>query len=306
MNKSNLKKSKKITKSKSTHKPTRRSKKKSITHAGRRDLWKGSIAFGLVNIPVTLASAQEEEKIHFRLIDKADHSPIGYKQINKSTGKEVTRASIVKGYEYKKGQYVLMSDADFKKANVKATRSIEIQDFVELSEIDPMLFEKPYYVLPQAGGEKGYVLLREVLKRTKKAAVATIVIHTIQHLVAIQARADYLVLEILRYANEIVQIHEAHLLDAKVSGLHVSPREMTVAEQLVESMSSAWTPEKYHNTYREDLMKLVKAKIKKGATAEVEEIEPEADDETPSNVLDLTALLKKSLSKKGSRAAHGA
>lgn len=273
---------------------------------GRKGVWNGSIAFGLVNIPVVLESAQQDEKIHFRLIDKRDHSPIGYKQINKATGKEVTRDAIVKGYEYEKGQYILMSEADFKKANVKATGLIDIEDFVDVHDIDPMLFEKPYYVLPRKGGEKGYVLLREVLKRTNRAAIAKIVLHTVQHLVTIMARGEYLILEILRFANEIKEIRETKLLDPVVEKLKVSEREISVAEQLVEGMTGKWNPDKYHNTYREDLMKLIKAKVRKGGTTEVEEVDKTGVPDTATNVIDLTSLLKKSLNAAKGKKSRGA
>lgn len=296
-----------MTKKKTTRKKTTARRKPSARTAAsakehhhprgrRRGLWKGSLAFGLVNIPIYLESAEQEKKIHFHLIDKRDHAPVGYKQINKSTGHEITRASVVKGYEYEKGQYVLMGEADFKKANVKATSTIEIEDFVELQEINPMLFEKPYYVLPQKGGEKGYALLREVLERTQKAAVAKIVLHTVQHLVCLMVRGDYLILEILRFANEIIEQDEADFLEPQMRDVRISPKELAVAEQLVEGMTEKWKPEKYHNTYRDDLMKLIKAKIKRGATAEVEKIEPVEEAEDTSNVIDLTALLKRSLS----------
>lgn len=296
-----------MTKKKTTRKKTTARRKPSARTAAsakehhhprgrRRGLWKGSLAFGLVNIPIYLESAEQEKKIHFHLIDKRDHAPVGYKQINKSTGHEITRASVVKGYEYEKGQYVLMGEADFKKANVKATSTIEIEDFVELQEINPMLFEKPYYVLPQKGGEKGYALLREVLERTQKAAVAKIVLHTVQHLVCLMVRGDYLILEILRFANEIIEQDEADFMEPQMRDVRISPKELAVAEQLVEGMTEKWKPEKYHNTYRDDLMKLIKAKIKRGATAEVEKIEPVEEAEDTSNVIDLTALLKRSLS----------
>ena len=273
-------------------------------HFGRRrGMWKGSIAFGLVNIPIYLESATQEKKINFRLIDKSDHAPIGYKQYNKVTGKEITRSSIVKGYEYKKGEFVLMSEEDFKKANVKATDNIDIEDFVELTEIDPMLFEKPYYVVPQKGGEKGYILLREALQRTGKAAVAKIVLHTVQHLVCIMARGEYLILEILRFANEVIGANEAAFLESSVKTTHISEKEVLVAKQLIDGMTAKWNPEKYHNTYRDDLMKQINTKIKKGDTAVVEPAESKSED--LSNVVDLTALLRKSLeSKRKRKTAH--
>lgn len=274
--------------------PSRRSSAQ-VRPARRRGMWKGFIAFGLVNIPIYLESATQEKKIRFNLIDKHDHSPIGYKQINKLTGKEVSHASIVKGYQYEKGEYVLMNESDFKKANVKASNTVEIEDFVELAEIDPILFETPYYILPQKGGEKGYVLLRDVLERTGKAAVAKIVLHTVQHLVCIMPRGDYLILEILRFANEIIEIEEADFIDESIRKMHVSEREIAVAEKLVEGMTARWKPEKYHNTYHDDLMKQIEYKIKHGDTASIEKVERPVIGETTDNVIDLTALLKRSL-----------
>lgn len=283
------------------------SKNKKTQPSSRRGLWKGSISFGLVNIPIYLESATQEKKISFHLIDKTDHAPVGYKQINKATGKEINKSSVVKGYEYEKGEFVLMTEADFKKANIKATNNIEIEDFVDLSEIDPMLFEKPYYVLPQTGGEKGYVLLREALKRTDKAAIAKIVLHTVQHLVCIMAREDYLILEIMRFANEVIEINEARFIEDKVKKTHVSDKELSIAKQLVNGMTAKWNPQKYHNTYRDDLMKQINARIKHGKTTTVEPVES-IEPETTTNIIDLTALLKKSLSASGhkKKSAHGA
>ncbi len=267
-------------------------------HGGgrRRGLWKGSIAFGLVNIPIILESAKQEDKIHFRMLDKRDNSPVGYRQINKNTQEEINRSDIIKGYEYKKGEYVLMSDADFKHANPKATSTIDIEDFVDIAEVDPMLYDKPYYVVPQKGGEKGYVLLREVLERKQKAAVAKVILHTVQHLALLMAREDYIVLELLRFADEIKEVHEADFLEDSTKQTKVSDREISVASQLVEGMSSEWSPQKYRNTYRDDLMKLIKNKIKRGTTAAIEEVKlAETDSDSQTNVIDLTALLKKSL-----------
>ena len=270
----------------------------------RRGMWKGYIAFGLVNIPIYLESATQVKKIRFNLIDKHDHAPIGYKQFNKNTGKPVLRNSIVKGYEYEKGEYVLMGEGDFKKANVKATNTVEIEDFVELQEIDPMLFETPYYILPQKGGEKGYILLRDVLERTQKAAAAKIVLHTVQHLVCIIPRGNYLILEILRFADEIIEVHEARFFDDTFYNVKVTDREIDVAEKLVEGMTSKWKPERYHNTYHDDLMKQIQLKIKHGDTARVEKIETPETSETADNVIDLTALLRKSLNSTKRRSAR--
>lgn len=290
-------KTKKKTTKKRASKKT--SKKVPAYFGGRKGVWKGYLSFGLVNIPVVLETANEEEKIHFRMIDKRDHSPVGYKQINKKTGKPITRDQITKGYEYKKGKYVLFSDADFKKANIKATSTVDIEDFVELSEVDPMLFERPYYILPQKGGEKGYVLLRKALQKTGKAAVAKIVLHTVQRLVVIYPREKHLVLEILRFSNEVKEIHEVDPLPAAAANAKISDRELRGAEHLVESMTSPWKPDNYKNTYREDILKMVKSKVRRGKIAKVEDIEAShvVEDEgiSATNVIDLTALLEKSL-----------
>lgn len=264
-----------------------------------RGLWRGSIAFGLVNIPVTLESAQQEQKIRFHLLDKRDNGPIGYKQYNKKTGREIDRKNIIKAYECEKGQYVLLSDVDFEKANPKATRSIDIEDFISIDDIDPMLFDRPYYVVPQKGGEKSYALLREVLAKSGKAGIAKIVLHSLQHLAAIFVREDYIILELLRFADEVREISEVPRLEDKA---RISDRELDIAEQLVEGMTSKWDPSKYRDTYREDMMHLIEQKIKSGKTAEVDEVEPaESNEEEISNVIDLTALLKKSLEEGGKK-----
>ena len=291
-------KAKRSSAKKTTKSKTKARKKSDDSDKSPRGLWKGSIAFGLVNIPVQLASAEEKEHIHFRMLDKRDHAPIGYKQYNKLTGKEITRDQIVKGFEFKKGEYAIMTDADFKKANPKATRTIEIEDFVLLDEVDFQLFEKSYYIVPQKGGEKGYALLRSVLEKSEKVAIAKIVLHTVQRLAAVIAREDYLILELLRFADEIKTIDEVDLLSEEARSTRISDREVQIATQLVDDMTSKWQPEKYKNTYREDLMRLVKAKVRKGATAEQVEIEEPAGDEPATNVVDLTALLQKSLRKR--------
>ncbi|MGZ3695656.1 MAG: non-homologous end joining protein Ku [Bdellovibrionota bacterium] len=284
-------------------KTTAKKTKKTAKHSNPRGLWKGSIAFGLVNIPIILESAVQEERLHFHLVDKKDHAPIGYRQINKKTGREIKRSNIIKGYEYEKGKYVLLSDADFEKANVKATRMIEIEDFVELEKVDPMLFERPYYVIPQKGGEKGYVLLRETLKRSKKAGIAKLVLHTVQRLVALVAKEDYITLEILRFANEVKELHEVDYLDPSIKKMKVSEREVAVAEQLVHGMSSDWNPDKYHNTYQDDLKRLIQKKIKGGQSTTIEKEDTVVEDiADTSNVVDLTALLKRSLS--AAKGAH--
>jgi DNA end-binding protein Ku len=272
-------------------------KKKAFNY--KRAFWKGSLSFGLVNIPVALITAEEKKGLHFHMLDKRDNSPIGYRTYNKRTGKEVRRREIVKAFEYEKGSFVVVTDSDFERANVKATRQVEIEDFVDLAEVDPMLFDRPYYVVPQKGAEKGYALLRDVLRDSQKAAIAKIVMHKNQKLAAISAKGDYLVLETLRFADEVIEVKEANFLDPKVAEVKTSARDLKIAERLVEEMTSPWKPEKYHDTYREDLMRLIQKKAKKGGAIEVEEVETPAT--SSAEVVDLTSLLERSLKKRRKR-----
>ena len=260
-----------------------------------RGIWSGAISFGLLNIPVSVMSAKEEERLSFKMLDKRNHSPIGYKQYNKATGKEVDRKNIEKAYEYKKNQFVLITEEDFLKANPKATRTIDIEDFVSLDEVDILLFEKPYYLIPGKNGEKGYVLLRKILEETKKVAVAKFVLRSKQHLVAVMARGDYLILEMLRFSHEVQEIHEAEFLDDfHLEKIKVSPKEMKAAKTLVDEMTAKWKPDQYKDTYQDELLKYIKKKIKAGDVADVEE--PEKDiKETNTNVIDLMPFLQKSL-----------
>lgn len=271
-----------------------------------RGIWSGAISFGLLNIPVSVMTAKEEERISFRMLDKRDNSPIGYKQYSKSTGKEIDRKNIIKAYEYEKNQFVAITDEDLKKANPKATQTIDIEDFVNLKDVDFLLYEKPYYLVPGKNGEKGYVLLRNILEETKKAAVAKFILRNRQHLVAIIPREDYLILEVLRFAHEVTEIKQAKYLDDyDLSHVRVSPREMKAAKALVDEMTEKWKPDKYKDTYQDELIKYIERKIKSGATREAAEYE-ETPRSTNTNQADLMALLQKSLGqgKPKSKTSH--
>lgn len=258
-----------------------------------RGIWTGAISFGLINIPVQIMSAKEQESLHFRMLDSRDNSPIGYKQINKSTGKEVDRKYIVKGYELEPNQFVIMDEEDFEAANPKQTKTIDIEDFVMTEDLDPLMFEKPYYLVPAKNGEKGYVLLRKVLQRTKKAAVARFVLRKKQHLVAIMARGDYLILEQLRYAHEVREVDQAKFLeDVDLEKVRISEKEIKMAESLVDGMTGDWDPEKYKDTYNEDLLKRIEAKAKTGELQAAPEVDIKP---TNTNLVDLMPLLEKSL-----------
>ena len=265
-----------------------------------RGIWSGAISFGLLNIPVAVMSAKEEERLSFKMLDVKNNSPIGYKQYNKATGKEVDKKNIEKAYEYKKNQFVIITDEDFLKANPKATRTIDIEDFVSLDEVDILLFEKPYYLVPGKNGEKGYVLLKKILEETNKVAIAKFVLRSKQHLVAVIARGDYLILEMLRYSHEVQEVHEAEFLDDfDLKKIKISPKEMKAAKTLVDEMTAKWKPDQYKDTYQDELLKYIKKKIKSGDVEDAAEDEEEVE-EVDTNVIDLMPFLQKSL-KAGSK-----
>jgi DNA end-binding protein Ku len=261
-------------------------------------IWTGSISFGLVTIPVALRSATQEHDLKFSMLDKHDLAPIGYKHINKKSGKEVVWADIVKGYEYADDKYVVLKPEDFEKANVKASKIIEIEDFVELSEIDPVYLETPYYVVPQAAGAKAYKLLLAALKNTQKVGIGRVVLHTKYRLVAVLPMDDLLVLEILRFPHEIRSDKDLDL-PAGAKGAKGNDKELAMAEQLIDGLTSKWNPSKYKDTYHDDLLRLIKNKIKRGATAEIEPYnEPDEEPSTgKGKVIDLMPLLRASLER---------
>lgn len=267
-------------------------------------IWKGSISFGLLNIPVNLQTAKEGKELHFQMLDSKDFSPIKYRKVNANTGREVPYDRIVKGYEYEPDQFVIMGKQDFAAANPKATQTIDIEDFVLLEDIDTMLFETPYYLVPQKNGEKGYFLLRDALKKSKKVAIGKIVIRTKQHLCAVMVREDYLVCEMLRFAHEVLETDEVDYLEGAKHAKY-NPRELKMAEQLIEGMTADWNPKKYKDTYYDDVMKRVKAKIKSGKSHVIEEPEEEIESVEPSKVVDLLPLLRESLAAKGGKGKRG-
>ncbi len=262
----------------------------------RSSIWKGALSFGLLNIPVRLAKADEEKNLHFSMLDNKDLVPIKYKKINAKTGKEVPFNRIVKGFEYKKDEYVVMTDKDFKAANVEATGTIDIENFVDQEEIDPMFLEKPYYLVPEKNAEKGYFLLSEAMKKSHKVAIAKMVMTTKQHLVMIMVRGDYLVLEILRFAHEVLDSKKIDYFNS-LKKIKFTSKELTMALQLIEGMTEKWKPEQYKDTYYDDLKKIIDKKVKGGEGKVIEEYELPKTAKT-SNVLDLMPLLKASLEKK--------
>lgn len=258
-----------------------------------RALWKGAITFGLVNIPVDLYPGARSSTLDLDWIDKRDMSPVGYQRINKSTGKVVDKDQIVKGYAYAKGRYVILSDEDFKQANPKATQTVDIQAFVDASEIAPQYFETPYRLAPGKRGDKGYALLRETLRETNKVGIAYVVIRTKQHLASLMVRGKALVLEILRWNDELLDAEEFDLPDKKVA----NAKELDLAKRLVADMTADWKPEQYHDTYREDIEAQIERKVKAGKTEVVTEA-PKERAKGGAQVIDLMAALKQSLESK--------
>lgn len=265
-----------------------------------RALWKGNINFGLVNIPVELFPGENsEDDVTFRLLDRRTMSPIKNERVNEENGKKVPWEEVVKGYEYEKNKFVIVTDQDFKEANVEATQSIDILDFVETSEIHPMYFDKPYFLAPAKGGDRVYALLRDTLKKSGRVGIANVVIRTRQHLAAVMARDEALILETLRFANELRAVEDLKL--PREAGA-VRKNEIELAEKLVEGMTSKWDPEKYHDVYHDDLLKLIRKKVKAGRTEEVEPAHPApAEKRNKAKVVDVMDLLQKSLEQRGSR-----
>lgn len=264
-----------------------------------RSLWKGSISFGLVNIPVLLYSAENRNSFDLTLLDRRDMKPVGFKRYNKKTGKEVAWEQIVKGYEYEKNRYVVLTDEDFRRANVEATQTIDILSFVRGEDISPTSFETPYFLAPDKRGEKGYALLRETLAKTGKAAIATVVIRTRQYIAAVIPWNEMMVLNTLRYANELRPTKELQIPTNSLKTAGVTSRELEMATKLVEEMSEPWKPAQYKDTYREDLMRLINKRIKAGKTEVVTGPEEGEAQDKPgrAKVVDLMALLKRSVQR---------
>jgi len=262
-------------------------------------MWNGTISFGLVTIPVALYPATRREELSFRLLRKSDQSPVNYKRVAEADGKEVPWTEIVKGYEYEKGKFVLIKEEDFKRVDLEAAaQTIDIMDFVPVEEIDPMFFQKPYYLEPQKGGDKPYALLREALGDSGRVGIAKVVIRTREHLAGVKAQGDALVLEIMHFSEELVDQD-----DLKFPKAHQArPREVAMAKKLIEGMTTKWEPEKYKDEYRTQLMAMIEEKVKhpghKRAAPKVAK--------RPSNIIDLMSVLQESLSHtKGAKGKSG-
>src|SRR3954453_22015637 len=252
-----------------------------------RPIWKGSISFGLVYIPIAVYPATREEKLSFRQLRRTDLSPIKYKKVAEADMKEVPATEIVKGFEYERGRYVIMNDEDFEKVRIESTHSIDITDFVELEQVDPKFFYKPYFLEPQKGGEKAYSLLHKALSGTDKIGIAKVVISNREYLAAVKADGLFLILELMHFASEVLKPEELNR-----PNLALSEKELKMAQALVDSMTVAWEPDKYRDEYRTAVMDLIEQKAK-NKTIDVKPSAPHP----ATNVVDLVKVLQESLNR---------
>jgi len=264
-----------------------------------RTIWKGAIAFGLVHIPIVVYAATRPHRLDFDWIDRRDDSPVGYQRINKRTGKSIAAEDIVKGYEYEKGEYVYLSDEDFRRANVAATQTVDVQGFVDAAEIPIFYYDTPYYLAPDRRGAKGYALLRDVLRKSGRLGLARVVLHTREHLCALLPQAEALMLITLRYADEILPAGELELPAPRPADAP-TPREKEMALRLVQDMAMEWDPDAFRDEYREDLLDAIDRKIKAGKTHVLTEA-GEAPARRSAKVIDLMAMLKQSIESRGGK-----
>lgn len=257
-------------------------------------IWKGSLTFGLVSIPVELRAAVREDHISFRMLHEEDLSPVKYERVCQSDGEPVPWSEIVKGYEYEKGKFVVMTDEDFRAAALETSHAIEILDFVQEGEIDPRYFETPYYLVPGKGADVPYALLREAIKRSKSVGIGKIVLRQKQHIAAVKTLGEAMVLELMRFQHELVDPAEYRFPDAE----RVRPQELSMAEQLIANLAGPFDPSKYTDEYRANLMRVIRAKMKGKKVKAVAEPDRTPDE---AQVVDLMERLRQSLGQSGAK-----
>jgi DNA end-binding protein Ku len=258
-----------------------------------RAIWKGTISFGLVSIPVSLYPAIRREELQFRLLRGTDLSPVNYKRVAEKDGREVPWDKIVKGYEYQKDRFVVIKDEDFKRVDIEATQTVDILNFISLEEVDPLLFYKPYHLEVGKGGGKAYMLLRDALNESQKIAVARVVIKTRQHLAAIKSQGKNLVLELMYFPDELLDSSTVKAPEGRAP----TKAEIAMAEKLIENMTVPWNPDDYKDEYKEALEEMIEEKVKRGAGKAVKPTRAKR----PTNVIDLVAVLQESLKKSQSK-----
>ena len=261
-----------------------------------RPIWTGTLSFGLLNVPVSLMTGERSVDLHFRMLDNRSNTPVRYERVNAETGEEVPWKEIVKAFEYAKGSYVVLEPEDIKSASSEGREVVDVKAFVDADSIGPEYFEKPYFLVPGKKAEKGYVLLRETLKRTGKIGIARVVIRTREYLSAVMPRGDALMLMLLRYPQELVDAGDYKIPEGKASEYRVSDKEIQMAEQLIESMSDEWKPADYRDEFRDRLRKVIEKRMKsKGVVTPPSDEEAETPENATTNVVDFMSLLQQSL-----------
>ena len=266
-----------------------------------RAIWKGAISFGLVYVPVELYPATQSERTGFNLLDRRTLDPVGYQQINKRTGKTITRDNVVRGYEYEKGSYVVMSDDELRAARPESTQTVDILAFVDAGTLSFVYFDTPYWLAPERRARKTYALLRDALAESGKIAIASVVLHSRQHLAAVVAAGPALALETLRWSTEVRELDASQIFPGSAKSEGVNPRELEMAGQLIESMTAEWQPDRYRDTFRDAIVELAERKVSEGKSHEVRRIEaPEQPERRGADIVDLSELLRRSLGKRTS------
>ncbi len=263
-----------------------------------RPIWSGTLSFGLLNIPVSLMSGERRTDISFRMLDSRDNSPIRYERVNADTGEEVAWKDIVKAFEYDKGSYVVLDPDDIKSAAPESHDAIEVEAFVDAASIGPQYFEKPYVLVPAKKAEKGYVLLREALASTGRIGIARVVIRTRESLCAVMPQGNALLLLMMRYPQELVDIEDYNIPEGKRGDYRITAREQQFSEQLIQTMSGDWEPEQYQDEFRERLHGVIEKRMKAKGVVEREDEETDLHEDASTNVVDFMSLLQKSIEKK--------
>lgn len=264
-----------------------------------RPVWSGTLSFGLLNIPVSLMSGEKPSAdISFRMLDGRNNAPVKYERVNAETGEEVPWKDIVKAYEYEKGSFVVLDPEDIKSAAPESHGAIEVEGFVDAEAIGPQYFEKPYVIVPQKKAEKGYVLLREALQKTGKIGIARVVIRTRENLCAVIPEGDALLLEMMRYPQELVDVHEYNIPEGAKGDYRITPKELEFSQQLIDAMSSDWEPGNYKDEFRSRLQKVIKERMDAHGVVRRKSEEHEAAEGTATNVVDFMTLLQQSIASK--------
>jgi DNA end-binding protein Ku len=262
-----------------------------------RPVWTGTLSFGLLNIPVSLMTGERKTDISFRMLDSRNKAPVRYERVNAETGEEVPWKDIVKAFEYEKGSYVVLEQEDIASAAPESHGAIEVEAFVDADAIGPRYFEKPYVLVPAKKAEKGYVLLREALEKTGKIGIARVVIRTRENLCAVLPHGNALLLMMMRYPQELVDIGEYNIPEGDKGDYRISAKELAFSEQLIETMSSDWDPDAYHDEFRERLQKVIQDRMKADGVVKRAAEEPQVEEGAATNVVDFMSLLQQSIDR---------